>query len=243
MNPHSITLQTVTKKFSTNQHSLTLFSDISFSFTQHNSYAITGRSGIGKSTLLSLIAGIEKPTSGIITFDNTDLDQISDEKKISVRQEFIGILFQKPYLFSELSVLENILLPAHIAGKNPKNSRDYALYLLERFMLIGKYDISPALLSGGQQQRVALARALITRPYFLLADEPTAHLDQETAHELFGYIFQETKDHKIGLIITSHDQSIVNRIRTILTISNTLLSVNISSKVAPIEADFVRMEQ
>ncbi len=179
--------------------------DISVSFSQEKTYGITGVSGTGKSTFIQLLAGLDAPTSGTVSFNDQLLNKMTPQEHERFLQKNVGLIFQLPYLIKELSVLENSMLPAIIAGASEQEARDTALTLLDQVGLSDKIDACPASLSGGQQARVALARALANRPAFLLADEPTGNLDEQTGKEIISILLSLQKEWGMGLIISTHD--------------------------------------
>lgn len=202
-------LEKVSKSFYNAKKEVPLFSDISITFLPDASYAITGTSGIGKSTLLSLIASFDVPSSGTIYWQDKNINTFSEKQLVKLRSHHIGFLFQKPYLFNEISVLENSMLPALIAGKNKKEATVHTEHLLDTLGILEKKDMQPNLLSGGEQQRVALARALSNKPSYLLADEPTAFLDEKTSDIIINFIDDYAEKNNMGLILVSHDPKIV----------------------------------
>jgi len=201
-----ITVTNLSKTIHNSSISQKLFCDISWSFEQNNSYIITGASGIGKSTFLSIIAGFDTPTKGIVVFDKKNIHTMTTKEQSTFRTNTIGFLFQKSYLMTEISVLENVMLPILLSGKTEHEAE--------------KQDASPSQLSGGQQQRVSLARAVVNDPLFLYADEPTAFLDQETGIFIIEWIFEYISRNKSGLIMNSHDQSTYRYTNNILVLKN-----------------------
>src|SRR5580700_6470790 len=139
--------------------------------------AIMGPSGCGKSTLLYLLGGLDRPTGGEIWLDGQDLSRLSERALARLRREAIGFVFQAFHLMDELTAVENVELPALLAGRSPRTARKRAEELLERVGLANRARFLPAALSGGQRQRVAIARALVSDPLVVLADEPTGNLD------------------------------------------------------------------
>ncbi len=189
----------------TQAHKTPIFHSISMQFLQNSSYAITGVSGTGKSTLIHLLAGIEIPDAGAVFCNGVNVNQLQASLRTRFLNQTIGLLFQKPYLIAELSVVENVIIPGLIIGKNNRESLEIARDLLVFLGLEGKLQSRPSSLSGGQQQRVALARALFNKPSFLLADEPTGSLDPKTAKEIVSFLQLCQKKWGMGLIISTHD--------------------------------------
>jgi lipoprotein-releasing system ATP-binding protein len=218
MKKHVIELTNISKEFYQADERTILFADSSYTFTQGETYGIVGTSGTGKSTLLNIIAGIEKPTSGKVTYDGIDIAHISAEKMRLYLQNYFGIIFQYAYLLNELTVLENVEIKGLIAGLSSESARKQASELLDRVGLSHKMHAQPAALSGGEQQRVALARALMLRPPFIIADEPTAHLDEETKRVIGELLIFCQETFGCALIISSHDSFITGKMKHIVRI-------------------------
>ncbi len=194
----------ITKQFVQGNSTIEVLKGIDVDFEQGKSYAIAGESGSGKSTLLHILAGIDKPDSGFVMFDGKEIGQLKPHEHEKFLNQSVGLLFQQPYLIKELTVLENVMLKGMISHKN--NLEHEAVKLLERVGLREKAHEFPATLSGGQQQRVALVRALMNKPSFLLADEPTAHLDVQTGKATIELLRECQEQWSMGLIICSHDE-------------------------------------
>ena len=213
----------VQKSYTQGNDTVHVLQKVSTYFEQAASYAITGPSGSGKSTLMHLLAGLDTPTAGTIFLNNTPLDQMSRAAKQFFLADSIGLVFQLPYLISELSVLENVMLKGLLAGKVPNELEERAFVLLENVGLAHKAHAHPRSLSGGEQQRVALARALFNRPLFLLADEPTGSLDVATGKEIVELLIRCKTEWGVGLIVSSHDAYVAERMEYVLHLENGLL--------------------
>jgi len=171
--------------------------------------SIIGPSGSGKSTLMHLIGLLDKPTSGEIIVQDKKISKLNDDQISSLRNEFIGFVFQQFNLIPKLTVLENILLPAFYARKKLEyDPREKALGLIKRFGIQGKENSYPNKISGGQQQRVAILRALIMEPKMILADEPTGNLDSKTGTEIMEMLKTLNEDEKITIAIVTHEVDI-----------------------------------
>ena len=166
--------------------------------------AIMGPSGCGKSTLLYLLGGLDRPTAGEIWLDGQDITRMSERALARLRRDAVGFVFQAFHLMDELTAVENVELPALLAGRSPRTARRRAEELLERVGLANRARFLPTALSGGQRQRVAVARALVADPAVVLADEPTGNLDSASTRDvlqLFDHL------HRAGqtLVIVTHD--------------------------------------
>lgn len=172
--------------------------------------AIIGPSGSGKSSLMNILGGLDRPTAGTYRFEGEDVGQFDDDQLADFRRRRIGFVFQSFQLLPRLSALQNVELPMVYAGVLPHERRERAAALLERVGLGSRKDHRPTQLSGGQQQRVAIARALANRPDLLLADEPTGALDTQTGEEVLA-LFNELNGQGLTLIIVTHDLEVAAR--------------------------------
>jgi len=171
--------------------------------------SIIGPSGSGKSTLMHLIGLLDTPTQGEIIVQGKKISNLSDDQISSLRNEFLGFVFQQFNLIPKLTVLENILLPTFYARKKLEyDPREKALTLIKKFGLQGKENSYPNKISGGQQQRVAILRALIMEPKMILADEPTGNLDSRTGGEIMDLLKKLNKEEKITIAIVTHESDI-----------------------------------
>lgn len=209
INKKIIKLQSVKKYFGLGDLKREILKGISYNFESPHLYGLHGASGVGKSTLIHLMAGIDQPSSGTVFFEGDGND--------------IGIVFQNPYLIAELTVLENVLLKAHLQGSVGEATLEQAKVLLQEVNLFDKIQAFPGELSGGQQQRVALARALLTQPTFLLADEPTGNLDRETSQAIINLILSYHRRYGMGVVISSHDPEVLAAMNICLKLENGLL--------------------
>ncbi len=166
---------------------------------------ITGPSGCGKSTLLQLIGGLDLPSSGEVWIDGRRIDRASERSRAMLRRHAIGFVFQEFHLMEDLTALENVELPALLAGASPTKARDRAIALLDRVGLADRAGHVPATLSGGQKQRVAVARALVNEPTVVLADEPTGNLDSAATTEVLR-LFDDLRGHGQTLVVVTHDR-------------------------------------
>ncbi len=180
---------------------------VNFKIMRKGIYYILGHSGTGKSTLLHLLGGLDRPTGGDVIFNGNSLFEMNDAQLSAFRNKHVGFVFQFYYLLPELTLLENVLLPAMIARN--QNARARAMELLDQMGLSNRIKHRPSQLSGGEQQRAAIARALINDPEIVLCDEPTGNLDEENAKIVYNLI--ETLNRKNGqtFCIVTHEESFV----------------------------------
>lgn len=192
--------------------------NVNLDFKEGEFTAIVGPSGSGKTTFLNLIGGLDKPTEGKIIIDGQDISNLSDSKLINFRLKNIGFVFQSYNLIPVLTAKENVSFIMLLQNRSKKEMDDRAEELLRQVGLEDKVNIRPNKLSGGQQQRVAVARALASRPKFILADEPTANLDTESALNLLDIMARLNKEEKITLLFSTHDQRVIERARRVVTL-------------------------
>ena len=221
MGPSILRCERLTKVFSTSSgDDLMVLDDITAVFEQGRTYAITGASGTGKSTLLHVCAGLEALTSGAVYYNKHNIALFDDQQRNQFLNRSIGLLFQLPYLIKELTVLENVMLKGLIEGQDERLCKEQAFLLLKASGLEDKAFEMPATLSGGQQQRVALMRALFNKPAFLFADEPTGNLDPKTGRIIVELLLQCQRDWGMGIIVSTHDQSVATHMQTRFELSN-----------------------
>ncbi|KXI24094.1 ABC transporter ATP-binding protein [Photobacterium sanguinicancri] len=212
----------VSKHVATTTSSITILQDVSLEVEQGESIALVGVSGAGKSTLMTLLAGLDIPTSGDIELLGQSLTTLDDEARAALRSESIGFVFQSFLLIPSLTALENVLLPAIIRGEEGDATR--AMELLAQVGLQGRETHLPTQLSGGEQQRVALARAFITKPKILFADEPTGNLDQHTASTIIEILFALNRDHGTTLVLVTHDPQLAQRCDRVVRIEGGMVA-------------------
>ncbi|MBI3877757.1 MAG: ABC transporter ATP-binding protein [Verrucomicrobia bacterium] len=173
--------------------------------------ALRGASGAGKSTLLHLLGGLDRPDAGEIWFDGKNLALVNGGALTAFRNRKVGLVFQAYHLLPELDALENVCLPARIAGTDADTTAKRATELLKRVGLAERLEHRPAELSGGEQQRVAIARALINEPALILADEPTGNLDSHTGAEIIDLLCALQHERNATLLIATHDSRVAAR--------------------------------
>ncbi len=227
MNAHVITMRAVTKSFGQGETLRHVLRGVDVEFEQGKTYAITGISGTGKSTLMHLIAGLDAPTAGEVCVDGHSLTMFNKTERAIFLSSTVGLVFQSPYLISELSVQENIMLPGLIAGHERAVVAHRVQELLHKVGLADRGHDAPSVLSGGQQQRVALARALINEPAFLVADEPTGNLDATTGREIIDLLLACQREWGMGIIVTSHDPYVAQTMGAVFHLSDGLLRTQV----------------
>ncbi|MCM1078290.1 MAG: ABC transporter ATP-binding protein [Bacteroidales bacterium] len=199
-----ITISNIKKKFG----SLEVLKGISLTINKGEVVSIVGPSGAGKTTLLQIIGTLDRPDEGTVAINGQEITSLSRDKLADFRNRHIGFVFQFHQLLPEFSAMENVMIPALIAGKSRRQAKEKALSLLEMLGLSDRMSHKPAQLSGGEKQRVAVARALINDPAVVLADEPSGSLDSKNKSELHQLFF-ELRDH-LGqtFVIVTHDESL-----------------------------------
>ncbi len=191
---------------------------IDFTIHQNEKLAIVGKSGSGKTSLLMLMAGLEKPTSGNITYQDQDITTYSEDQLTEYRKKNIGIVFQSFYLIPNYTAVENVALPLEINFQ--KDALSQAKEILVDLGLEDRLKHFPSQLSGGEQQRVAIARAMIKKPELILADEPTGNLDDENTEVITELIFNIATKYQKSLCLVTHDSDLAKRCDRIMKIEN-----------------------
>ncbi len=202
-------LKNVNLKYQTGKDNISVLKDINLTTKKKETISIVGESGSGKTSLIMLIGGLERPTSGKIFFQEQEITKLSEDQVSKIRKKNIGIIFQSFYLIPNYSALENVTLILELNGfKNPDKE---AKSLLDRFGLKHRLHNLPSQLSGGEQQRVAIARAIAMKPELILADEPTGNLDTENSNMISKILFSYVKEEGSSLIMVTHDLKLANR--------------------------------
>ncbi|MEO8021939.1 ABC transporter ATP-binding protein [Polaromonas sp.] len=194
-----------------------VFSNVSLEVAPGEFVAIVGESGVGKSTLLNCMAGLDSWDTGSVSLDGVDLGSLSDDQRALLRREKVGFVFQAFHVLPHLDVAQNIALPLMLLGQHD-DARVQAM--LAAVGLEGLGERLPQQLSGGQLQRVAIARALIHRPSLLLADEPTGNLDATTAAKVMDALVAQTREHGASLVLVTHSETAASRANRVLHLSS-----------------------
>ncbi len=198
---------------------VTVFSNLSFSVPEGTFAAIMGPSGVGKSTLLHLLGGIDRPDSGRVEVFGQAIDELSPRARARFRNEKVGFVFQFHHLLPEFTAEENVAMPHRIAGVAEDAARRMAAELLARVGLADRRDHGARALSGGEQQRVAIARALARGPGLLLADEPTGNLDSASAQAVFALLRELHAERGMTTILVTHNPDLARRCDRLFTMS------------------------
>ena len=215
MNPSNgtaaVRAENLTRHYRMGESLIRAVDGISLEISSGEFTAMLGSSGSGKSSLLNLLAGLDRPTSGSVVVDGSDLAQLSRDELARYRRHTVGIVFQAFNLIPTMSVIENVELPLRFAEVAPAQRRTQASEALQRVGLAARLQHRPTELSGGEQQRVALARALVNRPKLLLADEPTGNLDSKTGKEILDLLQDLNRNSGLTVIMVTHERDLADR--------------------------------
>ena len=185
--------------------------------------SVVGPSGCGKSTLLYLLGLLDRPESGKILLQGSDVTQSSDETKTRLRNQSIGFIFQFHFLIKELTAIENVSLPLRKSGLNAEDSKKKSMLVLQKLGLESKATRSANKLSGGEQQRVAIARAMVNSPSLILADEPTGNLDSENSHKVFDLLQELAERDNLGVLIVTHNTELALKTDNLIRMQDGLI--------------------
>lgn len=182
--------------------------------------SIVGASGVGKSTLLNLMGALDRPTGGTVLYEGQDVFKLTNRELARFRNGELGFVFQFHHLMPEFSAIENVMMPALIAGKKKEEARKLAAELLKNVGLEGREQHRPSELSGGEQQRVAVARALVNDPKVVLADEPTGNLDRKTSEEVHNLLWELNERINQTFVIATHNENLAERCDRIIKLAD-----------------------
>ncbi len=215
---HLVRVKDVVKSFPVGGGEVTILKGISFDVKSGEFVSIVGPSGNGKSTLLNMITGIDRPSGGDVIVNNMEINHMSENKLAAWRGQHVGIIFQFFQMLPSLSLLQNVMLPMDFAKKyGPRERRERAMELLETVGIGEQAGKLPSMVSGGQQQRAAIARSLANDPELIVADEPTGNLDTRTANDIFDLFVGLVKKGKT-LIMVTHDKELARRVPRVVEI-------------------------
>lgn len=216
---NGLRLENISKSYDEGARALSIIKNLSWVFPPSGSVAIIGRSGIGKSTLLHLMGGLDTPTSGTISCGDEVLTTKTQDELALFRRKNVGFVFQFHHLLPEFTAAENVALPLRLQGQTSEASMKKAEFYLERVGLTSRKHHRPSELSGGEQSRVALARAIIHEPKIILADEPTGSLDLSTGKEIRELLFGVQKEFNALLVVVTHHKEVASQAEQILEMS------------------------
>ncbi|MEU6219459.1 ABC transporter ATP-binding protein [Streptomyces sp. NPDC047022] len=218
-------LQGVTKRYTRGKETITALNAVDLTIADGDRLVIQGPTGGGKSTLLQMLGGLDKPTAGSVELDGVDLTRLSEARLTKVRSENIGFVFQSFNLIPTLTAQENVETALVPLGVKAKDRRERAAEALTSVGLGERLGHLPGEMSGGQQQRVAIARALVKQPKVLLADEPTGNLDESTRDEIMDVLERMWKEHGLTFIMVTHDSAIAKKAPRLATIRKGQITV------------------
>ena len=214
----------IVKSYAVGGHQLTVLQDLDLQVEQGEMVAIVGASGVGKSTLLHLLGGLDKPTAGSVSLLGRDLVALDPAAQGKLRNEALGFVYQFHHLLPEFSALENVAMPLVIRRAPESEAFGRAAAMLEEVGLGHRLAHRPGELSGGERQRVAVARALVTNPACVLADEPTGNLDRENAQRTFDLILDLNRRHGAAFVMVTHDPELAARMGRRLSMTDGKIS-------------------
>jgi putative ABC transport system ATP-binding protein len=219
---HAISATNLCKSVGEPLNRIDILTNLQLQVAFGESVAIVGSSGSGKSTLLGLLAGLDNPTSGIVTVKGAAFSDLDEDARAAVRGKQMGFVFQSFQLLPTMTALENVMLPLQLS--NQSNAKQIAIATLEKVGLGSRLSHYPKQLSGGEQQRVAIARAFAPQPAILFADEPTGNLDLATGERIIDLLFSLNQEAGKTLILVTHDVKLAQRCQRTLTLINGQLS-------------------
>ena len=209
-------LDNINLNYSVNGNDIRVLKNINFEIKKNERVAIIGESGSGKTSLLMLMSGLEKPTTGSIIFQGQDISKVNEEQNTAIRKEKIGLIFQQFYLIPNYTALENIMFPMQI--NKIQNEKEKAIGILSEIGLGHRRNNLPSELSGGEQQRVAIARAISFYPEIILADEPTGNLDRKNTELVSNLLFNYSRKKKISLVLVTHNINLAKKCDRIINL-------------------------
>lgn len=222
-----IEVSSLGKQFTTPGGVIDVLKDVDVKICTGERVAVVGTSGAGKTTLMHILGGLDKPTTGQVLFEGQDLFALRGSALDAFRNDTIGFVFQFHQLLPEFSALENVMMPLLIAGSGRKSAAQKAKILLEEVGLSHRLTHKPGALSGGEQQRVAIARALVREPRLLLADEPTGNLDSGISDEILGLLNRLHRSRGLTMIIVTHNNALAASLDRVLKLEDGVLAADV----------------
>ena len=218
MSEQIISVQSISKSFGENSNPLQVLKDLSLNLNTGESLGLIGASGSGKSTLLHIICGLEQPDAGNIFIKDVNITDLNADERSLFRSKEVGFVYQFHHLLPDLTALENVALPAMLAGSKTEEAFEISASLLEQVNLNHKEKNRPNELSGGERQRVAIARAMSNNPSCLIMDEPTGNLDTKNVENFMDLLLEMVSSREIALIIATHDNNVSSRLDRLLSL-------------------------
>jgi lipoprotein-releasing system ATP-binding protein len=218
--PVLVQVNDLVKTYSSGAETLHILQSLSFSVNRGSSVAVIGESGSGKSTLLNILGGLDRCDSGSVMVGGAEIAGLSESALSAYRSRRVGFIFQFHYLLKDFTALENVMLPAYIAGMKKKDALEKARLLLDEVRLSDRLQHYPSELSGGERQRVAVARSLVNDPDMVLADEPTGNLDAQNSAVVAELLYAGAEKWGKTLVVVTHDQNVAERAGTRYTLEN-----------------------
>ena len=203
-----LSIRGLEKTYETSGEKLTIFKDLNMQVMKGQRCVVVGKSGSGKSTLLNIIGGLDRASAGTVCVQGQVVSSMSEKQTVRYRRDVLGLIFQFHYLLKDFTALENVFLPAYMAGTSKKSAMQKAKSLLLQVGLKDRLSHLPAELSGGERQRVAVARSLVNDPQLILADEPTGNLDPANAQAVGELLFSLSRNYGKTLILVTHDMNL-----------------------------------
>ena len=217
---NKLNCKNLSKSFVINNETLHVLKDINLEIEESEKIAISGKSGAGKSTLLHIMAGLDKPTNGSVSYNGKDLSRISLNKLSKIRLLNFGFVYQFHYLLEDLTIEENISIPAMLNGTYNNDMKNQIHEIMHNLNIIDRKDHLPWKLSGGEKQRAAIARALTNKPKFLFLDEPTGNLDRDNARIIQELIIDISDNYGVALITATHDNEFIKAFSKVYILSD-----------------------
>jgi lipoprotein-releasing system ATP-binding protein len=232
--PVLVRVRDLVKTYTSGTETLHILQGIGFEIKQGSSVAVTGESGSGKSTLLNILGGLDRCDSGSVMVGGAEITGLTESALSSYRSRRVGFIFQFHYLLKDFTALENVMLPAYIAGMKKKDALEKARILLEDVRLQDRLQHYPSQLSGGERQRVAVARSLVNDPGLILADEPTGNLDTQNSAVVAELLYAGVEKWGKTILVVTHDMAVAERAKVRYTLENGILRAEASLTPDPL---------
>ncbi len=218
-----IEVSALSKSFHDGDLNVTVLNDVNLLLKARERIAIVGTSGSGKSTLLQLLGGLDKPSQGEVILCGNTLNNLADNVRGKLRNQYLGFIYQFHHLLPEFTALENVAMPLMVRNESVKEIQQQARDILERVGLKDRVQHKPSELSGGERQRVAIARALVTKPKVILADEPTGNLDSKTATQVSDIMMELNNELDTAIVMVTHDMGLAETMDTVYELKDGML--------------------